>query len=272
MVELSAERSADPNISSKISGFPSAFSDHREKNYWNRTVRLRMNKEMCGVLAVTSKSWLTDEECMRRDHFYMLWLLLALTLCEIGCSRRPSRVALPKIDVQAAANEAISKYDQDEDGSLSATEVRESPALAHVIKRLDADGNQEVEAKEIESLIRAWQETRVGFVTGYRCRVLYEGKPLAGASVELEPESFLGEAIKPIHGTTNETGLAGLSIDEADVPENLKPLKGVQFGLYKVRITHPVRDISKKYNKETELGCEIYPSGEPVTYTFRVGP
>ena len=84
-----------------------------------------------------------------------------------------------------------------------------------------------------------------------------DGKPLSGAMVTLEPESFLGNAVKPATGVTVD-GTADMSIAEQYRPA--PSLWGVYCGLYKVRISKQqggLEAIPSKYNTETTLGCEV---------------
>ena len=71
-------------------------------------------------------------------------------------------------------------------------------------------------------------------------------------------------------GAVDAAGIASLAITEADLPADLRGLRGVQFGMYRVKITHPSRSIPPKYTNGTELGCEIFPLGEPEFLTYNV--
>ena len=65
----------------------------------------------------------------------------------------------------------------------------------------------------------------------------------------------MGNSISPASGKTNAEGSASLAIDPED-----RFKKGVNPGLYKVRITKEVggkETIPAKYNKDTELGVEV---------------
>ena len=72
--------------------------------------------------------------------------------------------------------------------------------------------------------------------------------------MELVPESFLGDTLQPGEGTTNDRGMAKPVTVGAPAG-----LPGVEFGIYRVRITHPEIDIPARYNLETELGLELSP-------------
>ena len=87
--------------------------------------------------------------------------------------------------------------------------------------------------------------------------VTHNGAPLVGAKVRLVPESFLGSALQPGEGTTDERGIAIVSTPPryaADVP-------GLSPGFYRVEITKEGDSIPAKYNTATTLGLEIGPMG-----------
>ena len=198
-----------------------------------------------------------------------VWLCGAATAM-LGCSNRPGRVATPEIGADEASETAIRLYDSDANGQLSKAELQKCPPLLLKLQEIDADGDQLLSANEIRQRVADWLETRVGFVTGYKCKVLENGRPLAGANVEIVPEEFLGDAIKPASGTSDSGGIASLAVAETDLPSDLHGLRGVQLGMYRVRITHPTKPVPKNYNKETMLACEIYPSGDPEMMTYDI--
>jgi hypothetical protein len=92
-----------------------------------------------------------------------------------------------------------------------------------------------------------------------------DGRPLSGAEVIFEPESFLGEDIKAAVGEST-SGLATVT-----VPKDQRPMKdtppGLQPGLYRVRVSLKKagqETIPAKYNTETTLGQEIAPDDPAV--------
>ena len=198
-----------------------------------------------------------------------VWLCGAATAM-LGCSSRPSRVATPDISADEASKTAFELYDSDADGQLSKTELQKCPPLLLKLQEIDANGDQQLSANEIRQRVDAWLETRVGLVTGYKCKVLENGRPLAGATIENIPDEFLGDAIKPASGTSDSGGIASLAVAENNLPTDLHGLRGVQLGMYRVRITHPTKSIPKNYNEETTLACEIYPSGDPEMMTYDI--
>jgi hypothetical protein len=179
-------------------------------------------------------------------------------------------VAIPKIDAHAAAQAAVKEYDRDGDDKLAEAELKQCPALMMKLTEIDVDHDGQLSAGEIEQRISDWQRTRVGFITGYKCKVLLNGQPFPGAVIELVPESFLGQAINPATGTADSKAVVNVAIADTDLPDDLRGLRGVQFGMYRVRITHPTKALPERYTNGMELGCEIFPRGDPEFITFNV--
>jgi hypothetical protein len=171
-----------------------------------------------------------------------------------GCSDRPPRIYPPEIDAGSAGAAAMDQYDTNGDGQVAGEELDAAPTLRVALERLDTNGDGAVSADEVAERIRAWQESRVGRMSGM-CRVLYRGQPLEGATVVFDPEEFLGDDIRPATGTTDEQGMAMVSI-ETD-PDDPNDVPGIAPGLYLVRITSERVDLPPKYNTETTLGCEM---------------
>jgi hypothetical protein len=171
----------------------------------------------------------------------------------------------PKIDAAAASQAAISKYDRDGDGILSAEELRQSPAIA--ASRCDTNGDKKITADEIVSRIDKWQTDRVGLIT-FHSQVTLNGKPLSDAVVKLIPEDFIADQIQPAQGTTNEVGLADVGMDPSLLREDLQAAPLMHCGIYRVEITHPERNIPEKYNVETILGHEVAMDTIDIPYTI----
>ena len=71
--------------------------------------------------------------------------------------------------------------------------------------------------------------------------------------------------MKPASGVSRIDG-AILKIDPDLLPADQRTLRGVQPGLYKVRITHKSVTIPPRYNTATNLGQEIIPGTTGGTY------
>ncbi len=187
------------------------------------------------------------------NHFRALLaaMFCAVVFVSLGCSGRPSRVNPPSIDSAAAGPAAMEQYDTNKDGKVAGAELQAAPSLMAAIQNLDKDGDRAVSAEEVTNRVLAWQESKTG-LTPVTCTVTFRGQPLAGAKVVFEPEQFLGDNIKACEGTTNQRGMASLSI-----PNSERKLPGGAPGLYLIRITSTNAQIPAQYNTQTKLGAEV---------------
>lgn len=181
------------------------------------------------------------------------WIFAAAGLivwCGCGCSRFPPAPEKPDIDPAEAGEAAIDQYDTNGDGQLDGEEVEKCAPLKNedVFKRIDADGDGKLTAKEIAARIEAYLSSGSTIVTGTTL-VKMDGKALKGATVIFEPEEFLGTAFKPCEGITDEQGYASLKGPNQQYP-------GIYLGLYRVKITKPGLKIPSRYNTDTELAYE----------------
>jgi hypothetical protein len=170
-----------------------------------------------------------------------------------GCTGKQSRLAAPGIDGNAA-KAAIAKYDQNSDGTLNAEELKKAPAINAALKRIDKNGNGKVSADEVSERIATWQKSGIA-ITKVVAYVRQNQRPLAGAEVTLVPEDFLGSAVKPAKGTTDESGAAPLRISAS--PDEA----GVHLGFYRIRVSKKGPDgkelVPAHFNTESNLGAEI---------------
>lgn len=173
-----------------------------------------------------------------------------------GCDRRPPRVDPPAIDPGGAAAKAIQTYDKNGDGAISGEELDAVPGIKSALKLYDKNSDGRVTADEIAARINVWKGSQVGIMSA-ACTVKIDGKPLEGAEVEFIPEEYLGTAIKTARGTTGPGGMVALAIAKDDLPPQDKDLHGMHVGTYKIKVTHPTRQIPAKYNTATTIGQEI---------------
>ena len=190
-------------------------------------------------------------------------------MCLGACSRGPSRVAPPSIDPERAATEAIHLYDTDSDGSLNAAEIAKCPGMLAEIKSYDRDGNGLVSRDEIADRIKDLRKHGVG-LTRLNCDVTVNGRGLKDATVEFEPEPYLGGEIQAARGITDADGVAQMAIPAEKLPVDQHDLKAVHYGTYKVRITHPKLKLPAKYNTDTTLGYESRPGDPVASYSLKV--
>ena len=154
----------------------------------------------------------------------------------------------------------MKQYDTNGDGQIAGAELDKAPALKAAMATLDTNKDKKVSAAEIAARINAWKESKLGRTT-IAVTVNQGGKPLAGATVKIVPEAFLGPEVKPGKGTTDKEGVASLDMD-AD-PNDPDHVPGVQCGLYRVEITKAGANIPAKYNTETTLGLEVAQGNSP---------
>ncbi|MBA3483777.1 MAG: EF-hand domain-containing protein [Pirellulales bacterium] len=190
--------------------------------------------------------------------------LLATLAAALGCSSGPSRVQPPSIDADDAASAAMELYDKDGDGAINAAELEAAPGLKAAMTTIDANKDGSVQEDEIVARIEAWQATNIG-VMAVKANFTLDGRPLSGAAVTFEPETFLGEDIKAAVGETT-SGLSTVTIPKDQRPAKDTP-PGLQPGLYRVRVSlkkDGQETIPAKYNSETTLGQEIAPDDPAV--------
>ena len=179
-----------------------------------------------------------------------------------GCSGGEKRIKPPRIDPSAAASKAMELYDANHDGKLSQEELAKCPGMLISLARYDTNNDKVIDQEEVTARLASLLKNGTG-ATQLACNVSYQGKPLGGATVVLEPESYLGNEIQPAEGLTTNGGVANLGMPPEKAPAAFKSMKLIQYGTFKVRITHPTTKLPAKYNTETALGYETIP-GEPI--------
>ncbi len=182
--------------------------------------------------------------------------LACLTLA--SCSSGPARVQQPYIDADGAGELAMEQYDTNSDGIVAGDELEKAPGLKAALATMDGNGDKGISAEEVAARINQWKEQKTG-VTFFSYLVTLDGKPLEGANVLFEPESFLGDEIKTAIGETAIGGSGGASIPKAERPTPTSP-PGMHLGLYKVKISKLVNGkeiVPPKYNEQTILGQEL---------------
>lgn len=188
-------------------------------------------------------------------------LLCVTLLISAGCGifGGPSRVEAPGISASGAGSGAMDKYDTDGDGVVKGEELDKAPSLKAALAKLDTDNDGGVSAGEVADRVKRWQESKVGLMS-LNCTVTMNGRPLGGVTVNYVPEEFLGSEVKPATGTTDDYGVAILSIQDSE-------LSGVACGLYRVELSKKeggTETIPPKFNTETVLGQEVALDAEGI--------
>ncbi len=191
---------------------------------------------------------------MMRMSFSLRWgsMLLVAGLCVgPGCSRFPKGPDRPPLTPQQSGEEAMKAYDANSDGFIDEQEVENSPGLKVAFERVDKDADGKLSAKEIVERIEYYKTAKTTILSGSTL-VTMNGRPLPGAEVVFEPESFLGPSFVECRGVTDEHGVASISGHDSQFP-------GIYLGFYRVRISRQANGkeaVPKKYNEDTELGYE----------------
>lgn len=191
---------------------------------------------------------------------------LCCGLLALGCGGVAS-IPLPQVSPTKAAAAAIEQYDEDGDGALSAAEIESCPGLQAAAALYDQDSDERVTSEEIESRIRGWMEAKIAIVS-LTCKLTLNGRPLAGAEVKLVPEDYLGGGVTPAIGKTSRRGTAVVSIPESVLPASAKSFRGVNYGTYRVEVTHPDAEIPEAYQGQSILGIEVAPDCGAPYATF----
>jgi hypothetical protein len=195
-------------------------------------------------------------------------VIVLISVLATGCSGGPERVKPPKINASSAANQSMELYDKNHDGKLSQEELGKCPGVLINIDTYDLNHDKMIDEEEFRSHLADLLKSGTGG-TELGCNVSYQGKPLAGATVVFEPEPYLGSDIQTAEGVTSNYGSANLGIPAEKVPAALRSIKLIQYGTFKVRITHPTIKIPAKYNTETTLGYETHPGERSVSFTLK---
>ncbi len=189
----------------------------------------------------------------------IFYLLIVSAGCIAGCSRTPSRVAMPGWDPDAFADAVVSKLDKNGDGSLDKTELSAAPGLAWGVKAIDTDKNGALSRDELNQRFELYKKMRIA-ITNAQLQLAYKGRPLAGANVTLVPEFFLEGVVEPASGETHQEG------DVTPIVPDLNP-GGLRVGYYRVVVESPTTKVPAKYTKAetTPLGVEVSPVSDDMS-------
>jgi hypothetical protein len=184
--------------------------------------------------------------------------ILAITFFAgiVGCNSGPTKIDIPSVDSQTAAAGALELADKNADGSIAKDEAGAVPSLNAEFAKYDSNKDGKIDQSEIESRINAWtaQGAKIVPVSFY---VTMDGRPLEGAKVVLEPEPFMGDVLAKAESGVTASGACGPTVPQELLSKEV-PV-GMFCGLYRIKVTHPDRQIPAKYNEQTELGIEVAP-------------
>ncbi|WP_145059104.1 EF-hand domain-containing protein [Adhaeretor mobilis] len=187
------------------------------------------------------------------------WLATICVVIATGCSSGPSRVDAPEVVPDEVAQNLMDQYDENSDGSLSDDEVSNCPAIASSKRKYDQDGNGSIDKQEISRRLTNIYSDRIG-IFQLHANVMLDGRPLRNALITLVPEQSMEASLAPATGTTDHNGRAVLGLSESDTPSELRGIvRGVQTGLYRIRVTSDKESLGDDIENGTVLGEEITP-------------
>ena len=170
-------------------------------------------------------TWFAGPQAMKFERRCSLSVLLLGCFVLVGCSR-PS---VPQTyEPSKSAELALTAYDTDQDGKIAGPELDDSPALKAALERMDTDQDGALTADEISDRLSAYKAMSKYIVSELQIR--QRGKPVAGAELVVELESFMGQGLPSFKGTTNPGGTV---VPESDSTNSL----GLPLGLYKIEVT-----------------------------------
>ena len=216
-----------------------------------------------GLLSVQRHSLYFVKENTMLFTSHPSWSIVAFSIVVStlsGCTGKPKAVEVPPIKPEEAAQEAMATYDKNGDGQLADEELASCPALQGAIARYDKNRDRKISKVELIERFTTWAQGSIG-VARMVCTVTLDGQSLADAKVEFIPEEFLDGAVAPASGTTDKSGRTTLAMDPSKLPSDLQGFRGVNQGLYKIKVTHPSIAIPAKYNTKSTLGKEISVEG-----------
>ncbi len=198
------------------------------------------------------------------------WQIFVLVLLAAGCNSGPGAIRPPDVDADAAADQAVELQDRNGDGQLAKEEWSASPALVAVAPSYDLNGDDMLSVEELTGGIAGWEQSGVG-ARAVPFTILWNGRPLPGATVRLVPAPFFDGTLKGASGQSGPRGTGQLNMAAEDRPRNAPDIPLMQPGLYQVEIMHPSVKIPEKYNSQTTLGIEISgsnPGPEGITWAL----
>jgi hypothetical protein len=172
----------------------------------------------------------------------------------VGCGSPPppSRPALVPAEV---ARRALEMYDANHDGKIDAEELKKSPALVALAANLGPQAAGGLTGEDLTRRAEAWLKSPSGLVP-QRLLIDLDSRPLAGATVAVEPEECMGPGYQAVTATTDAMGQCCPSAADARYG-------GLYLGLYRIRISKldgGRETIPARYNTQTELGLETDPT------------
>jgi hypothetical protein len=155
-----------------------------------------------------------------------------------GCSSSPTPVKPPAYDPQEFANALLSRCDTDGGGSLTKQEAASAPGLVKRWSRYDKNQDGFISRDELESHVQHWLERGDG-LSAITCVIRLKNRQIGDVAVRLVPDESLGGAVHPAETVSHPKFASFLSIPAEFKHADHAKLAGMQYGLYRVEVSHP---------------------------------
>jgi hypothetical protein len=162
-------------------------------------------------------------------------MLSIVALSFVSCGRSKRFAIQKKYDPATAAAKAMEVYDRNQDGKLSAEEIKASPGLTDAASRIDKNRDGILTAGELQARFQTLDSQAPSMLL--HVDISLKRAPLAGASVTFVPELFMGDGLQSYVGTTTDAGVCDLKGERAET-------LGIPSGFYQVKVVHPGRSIN----------------------------
>jgi hypothetical protein len=185
----------------------------------------------------------------------------------VGCGNSPPEaVTAPRYSPQKFASSLLERCDADSSGSISKEEATKAPGLVANWDRYDTNGDGAISADEIAARAQVWVDRRDGMVS-IRCVVKQKGQQLGDVTVKLIPDESLEGVIHPAETVSHDSRSSSLSIPPELKSEAHKNIAGMQYGLYRVEVSHPSMNLVPTPDS---AGCDIGPEDQASSVVIKV--
>lgn len=193
-------------------------------------------------------------------------LIAGALLSVAGCGSQPERVIVPKYNPNAFAKSLIERCDADASGTISKQEATRAPGLVANFSRYDTDGDSAISQAELAARAQLWADRGDGLVS-IRCVVKQNGRQLKNVTVKLIPDESLEGVIQPAETVSHEARASSLSIPPELKSEAHQKLTGMQYGLYRIEVSHPDMTLVPAADS---AGCDISPEDQASSVVIKV--
>lgn len=183
-----------------------------------------------------------------------------------GCSSRPPAVEIPQYDPQAFADSLLKRFDTDGNQALSKTEAASAPGLIAAWRRYDANQDESIARQELEARAQQWLDRGEG-TSSIMCVVRLAGSQIGDVQVTLVPDESVADATKLAKAVSRKERPSHLSIPPELKPEAHRNFSGMNFGLYRVEISHPTMKLVAAAKSN---GCDIGPADQASPVVIHV--